>query len=211
MNVAKLKELYILEYRFYKEYYSKNILIVIIVGILTAFALFFSSFYFEDFIIQQTNGIAEQMLNEDNDNPTNVQTFFSILLNNLFVGGIIILCGLIPIYGLPFIYGLLSFAAVGIIAGYGMIMKYNVIQTMFIAFIPHAVIEIMPILYSVAVSMYINKNMVKIVFLKKRKSEKVTKLLSQGLTSYIMIIIPLFILAALVEAFITSFLVGIFL
>jgi stage II sporulation protein M len=59
--------------------------------------------------------------------------------------------------------------------------------------------------------MYVNKNMVKKVFLKKKKSEKISVILKQGITSYIMIIIPLFLLAALVEAFVTSRLVDIYL
>jgi stage II sporulation protein M len=211
MSVDNIKEKFTMEYQFYKEFYRKSIFTVLILGILTALAFFFASFYFEDFIVQQTNSIAEQMLNEDKEEPTNVQKFFSILLNNLFVGGVIILCGFIPVYGLPFIYGLLSFASVGIITGYGIIMKHNVLQTMVIAFIPHAVIEIIPILYSVAIGMYVNENMVNKVFFRKKKSEKVRKMLTQGTTSYIMIIIPLFLLAALVEAFITSRLVDIYL
>jgi stage II sporulation protein M len=211
MSIAKIKEKFIMEYQLYKEFYRKSILTVLILGILTAFAFFFASFYFEDFIVQQTNSIAEQMLDEDKEEPTNVQKFFSILLNNIFVGGMVIICGFIPVYGLPYIYGLLSFASVGIIAGYGIIMNYNVLQTMVIAFIPHAIIEIIPILYSVAIGMYVNKNMVKKVFLRKNKSEKVRKMVTQGTSSYIMIVIPLFLLAALVEAFITSLLVDLYL
>ncbi|WP_227397000.1 stage II sporulation protein M [Jeotgalibacillus aurantiacus] len=211
MSLGKIGEKLIMEHQLYKESYQRSMLTVFVLGIITALAFFFSAIYFEDFIVQQTNTIAEQMLDENNKEMTNVQTFFSILLNNLFVGGMIILCGFIPLYGLPFVYGVLSFASVGIIAGYGIIMKYNVLQTMLIAFIPHAVIEIIPILYSVAIGTYINKNIVKKVFLKKRKSEKITKMLGQSITSYIIIIIPLFFLAALVEAFITSVLVDIYL
>ncbi|WP_430787030.1 stage II sporulation protein M [Virgibacillus flavescens] len=211
MSVDKIKDKFSVEYHLYNEFYRKSIFTTLILGTLTALAFFFAAFYFEEFIIQQTNIMAEQMLDADKEEPTNVQKFFSILLNNLFVGGMIILSGFIPVYGLPFIYGLLSFAAVGIITGYGIIMKHNVLQTMVIAFIPHAVIEIIPILYSVAIGMYVNKNMVRKVFLRKRKSEKVRNMLMQGSTSYIIIVIPLFLLAALVEAFITSFLVDIYL
>jgi stage II sporulation protein M len=211
MSVDKIKEKFTIEYQLYKECYRRSIFIVLILGIFIAFAVFFTSFYFEDFIVQQSTSMAEQMLGENKEEPTNRQKFVSILLNNLFVGGMIILCGFIPVYGLPCIYGLLSFAAVGIVAGYGIIMEHNVLQTMVIAFIPHAVIEIIPILYSVAIGMYINKNVVNKVFFRKKKSEKVRIMLTQGTKSYILIIIPLFLLAALVEAFITSRLVDIYL
>jgi stage II sporulation protein M len=140
MILDKIEEKFTMEYRVYKEFYRKIIFTVLIIGILTAFAFFYASFYFEDFIVQQTNNIAEQMLDDDNEEPTNVQMVFSILFNNLFAGGMIIFCGFIPVYGLPSIYGLLSFASVGIFAGYGFIMQYNVLQTMVISFVPHAVV-----------------------------------------------------------------------
>ena len=59
--------------------------------------------------------------------------------------------------------------------------------------------------------MYVNRNMVNKVFFRKKKSEKISEMLTQGVTSYIMIIIPLFLLAALIEAFITSRLMDVFL
>lgn len=123
MSVDIIKEKFIMEYQFYKGFYKKSFLGVLTLGILAAF--FFLSFYFEDFIIQQTNSLAEQMIDGNKEDPTNVQKFLSILLNNLFVGGTVILCGFIPIYGLPIIYGLLSFASVGIIAGYGIFTNYD--------------------------------------------------------------------------------------
>lgn len=211
MSIDKMKEKIVKEYHLYKQFYRKSIFVVSILGILTALTFFFASFYFENFIVEQTNIIGEQLLDEDKKEPTNGQVFNSIIWNNLFVGVMIIVSGFIPIYGLPVIYGLLSFASVGIVAGYGMIMKHNVFQTMMIAFVPHAVIEIIPILYSIAIGLYVNKNVVNKVFFRKKKSEKFRGMLTQGFTSYIMIIIPLFLLAALVEAFVTTRLVDIYL
>ncbi|GKU82001.1 stage II sporulation protein M [Niallia sp. NCCP-28] len=211
INLENLKKKYKQEYQIYSDFYKKSFLIVFFLGILTAFVCFFLSFYFEDFITQQANNIAEHTMGVDKNEPTNIQKFFSIFFNNLFLGGLIILSGFIPIYGLPFIYALLSFASVGIITGYGSIMKHDVLQTMMIAFLPHAVIEIFPILYSVAVGIYINKNIVHKLFFRKRKTDKVRSMLVQGTTSLLMIILPLFLLAALVEAFITSHLADIYL
>ena len=211
INLEKLKEKYHQEYQIYSDFYKRSFLVVLFLGILTAFICFFLSLYFEDFITQQANNIAEHTMGVNKDEPTNIQKFFSIFFNNLFLGGMIILSGFIPIYGIPFIYVLLSFASVGIIAGYGSIMEHDVFQTMLIAFVPHAIIEIFPILYSVAVGMYINKNIVHKLLIRKRKTDKVRSMLAQGATSLFMIILPLFLLAALVEAFITSHLVDIYL
>jgi stage II sporulation protein M len=212
MSVSIIREKFNIEWQVYKDYYRKTIFTVLVTGIITALLLFFASLYFEGFIIEQSRNIAEQTVDGNNREAlTNVHKFFSILVNNLFVGGIIILLGFIPVYGLPFIIGLLSFAAVGILAGYGLIMEHNVVTTLIIAFVPHAIIEIIPILYSVAIGMYVNKNIVKKVFLRKRKTYKIKEIITNGIKSYILIILPLFFLAALVEAFITSYLIKIYL
>ncbi|MCR8848411.1 stage II sporulation protein M [Rossellomorea sp. SC111] len=212
MSVNTIIDKFFMEWQVYKEFYRKTIFTVLISGILTALLLFFASLYFENFIIEQSRNIAEQTAEVNNkEKLTNLHNFFSILVNNLFVGGIIILLGFLPVYGLPFIIGLLSFAAVGILSGYGLIMEHNVIKTLIIAFVPHAVIEIIPILYSVAIGMYVNKNIFKKVFFRKMTTYNIREIIKNGIKSYILIIIPLFFLAALVEAFITSYLVEIYL
>ncbi|WP_273128102.1 stage II sporulation protein M [Bacillus weihaiensis] len=211
MIIKKMKEKLTMEHQIFKEFYRKSMVTVLILGTLTALTFFFTAFYFEDFIVEQMDIIAEQVLDEDKAEPTNVEKFFSILLNNLFVGGMIILCGFLPLYGLPFFYGILSFASVGIIAGYGMIMDYNVIKSFAVAFFPHAVIEVIPLLYSIAIGMFVNKNIVKMIFFKKKKSEKIRKILVQCITSYLIVLIPFFLIAATVEAFITTSLVEIYL
>lgn len=210
-SLNRIKENYKQEHQFFKDFYKKSFFVVLIIGTIAAFSCFFLSLYFENFIVQQAHNIAEQTIGDTKVEPTNAQKFFSIFSNNLFVGGMIILSGLIPIYGLPVAYALFSFASVGIITGYGLIMKQDVLQTMMIAFVPHAVIEIIPILYSAAVGMYINKNIVHKLYIRRKETIKVRKMLRKGTASYMLIILPLFLLAALVEAFITSHLVDAFL
>lgn len=200
----KVKEKFIIEFRFYREFYQVSFFTVLILGMITSIVCFILSFYFEDFIVQQFNNIAEQTLVNKKGELTNVQKFFAIFPNNLFVGLVIILCGFIPIYGLPVVYSLLSFASVGIVMGFGFIMEKNILQAMMVAFVPHAVIEVIAILYSVAIGMYVNKNMIKKVYFRKKKSEKFKYLLIRSMKSYLLIVIPVFLIAALVEAFITS-------
>lgn len=193
-----------MEYQFYKTYYKRSIWIGLIIGILTGIVCFLSTFLFEDFIREQFNIIANNVVGDNKGELSNVQTFYSVITNNLLIGAMVLLIGFIPIYGLPYIFGLLSFASVGIIAGYGMITGHNVWLTMLVAFVPHAIIEIIPILYSIAVGMYINRNVSKKIFFRKKKeSETFKNLFIHGVSSYMMIIVPTFLLAALVEAFIT--------
>ncbi|MGD6804503.1 hypothetical protein FZC79_13695 [Rossellomorea vietnamensis] len=78
MSIDKVKGKFVLEYHLYNQFYRKSIFAVLILGILTALIFLFSSFYFENFIVEQTHLIAEQML-DDKEEPANVQKFYSIL------------------------------------------------------------------------------------------------------------------------------------
>lgn len=206
-----MKGLYRNEYDFFQNHYKKSFITVMIVGVITAIITFCLGLYFEEFIVQQFHIIADQMVDKSVVEPDNFETFLSTSFNNILIGLIIILIGYIPIYGLPVIYGLISFAAVGIVAGYGSIMNYDVLKTMMIAFVPHAIIEIIPILYSITVGMYINKNMVKRLYLRKKNTVKSATMFKKGIQSYLLIVAPFFLLAAFVESFITTLLIDIYL
>ncbi|MGE7183889.1 stage II sporulation protein M [Peribacillus sp. NPDC006672] len=180
---------------------------IMVLGIFIAVLTFCLELYFKEFVIQHFHSIADQMVDKNGVEPGNIEKFYSIGYHNSLIGLIIILVGFIPIYGFPVIYGLISFTAVGVVAGYGYIMDYDVIKTMMIAFVPHAIIEIIPILYSMAVGMYINKNIIKRLYLKKNNTSKLGTMCKKGMKSYLLIVVPLFLLAALVESFITTFLI----
>ena len=184
------KGVYRNEYEFFRNYYKKSLITVMILGVITAVITFGFGLYFEEFIVQQFHIIADQMVNKSDVEPHNFEKFLSTSFNNILIGFIIILIGFIPIYGLPVIYGLISFAAIGIVAGYGSIMNYDVMKTMMIAFVPHAIIEIIPILYSIATGMYINKNIVKRLYLRKKNTVKSVTMFKKGIQSYLLIVVP---------------------
>jgi stage II sporulation protein M len=194
------------EYRIYSEHHNKAFIKVLFIGVVVTILSFTCGFLFEDFIIDQANNIASEVGNQNNVESTNFQSFISTLTNNIFLSLIIICSGFIPIYGLPIVFSIASFAAVGILASYGVIMDKDVLKTMSLAFLPHAIIEVIPIVYSITIGLYINKTTVRKVF-RKNTSSNLSSILIQSLNSILIIIIPLFIIAALVESYITTLLI----
>lgn len=196
------------EYRIYIEHHKKTFIKVIFIGFIVSLLSFACGFLFENFIIEQTNNIADGVGYQDNVETTNLQNFVSTFTNNIFLSLIIIISGLIPIYGLPIFFSIASFSAVGILASYGVIMDKEIIKIMLLAFFPHAIIEVIPIVYSVAIGLYINKVTVNKVYRRKKVTPKLKTVCVQSLGSYLIIILPLFLLAALVESYLTTFLIN---
>jgi stage II sporulation protein M len=177
------------------------------IGVISSILSFIGGFFFEGFIIEHAQNIANGTGIQENVDPTNIQKFLSTSINNILLSFIIIMSGFIPIYGVPLIFGIISFVAVGILVSYGFMMEKDVIKTLLVAFFPHAIIEVIPIVYSATIGMYLNNFIVKKLYHRKKANQKLKTVCYQCLQSYLLIIIPFFILAAIVESFITTFLI----
>ena len=199
------------EYHFFQIYYKKTFFLMLFVGMLVGLFVYLLGWHFEEFIQNTADQIAGSLEGSSGIVPTAFQDFLSIIKNNLMVGIMIIACGFIPFFGLPFLYGVTIFAAIGVIASFGTIMGFQIGKIMLISFVPHAVIEVIPICYSVAIGMYVNKNMVRKLFVRHKPTATINIVSLYALRSYLLVVVPFFLLAAFVEAYITQLLSEIFL
>lgn len=204
-----MKSLYKNELLTFQTQYKSTIYRTLLIGIIVSIIFYVLSYYFQDFILTQAGHIASGM--GITDETTNVQKFFNIIQHNILIGAVIILMGFLPIYRLSTLYALVSFAGIGVILGFGQIMKEEVLKSFIIAFLPHAVIEIWGVLFCVAIAAFINKNMIRQVFFRKKDCVPFKLLLVQSIRSYLLIVVPLFIVAGVVEAFLTTLLVDLYL
>lgn len=207
-----MKKIYLEEFCNYKKDYQKSFQWTFIFSIIVVLFCFILSFSMADFFIKQTKVIAEsiatniaEMSGEELSKLPDIQNFIIILWNNLKVCTITILLGIIPIYRLSSFFAILQLSIIGVVFGGLSGMGHSVINAFIFSFLPHAIIELTALFYSVAIGNFINKNILtKIFFHKKKSSEPIKKLFKQSLRSYIFFIIPLVLIAAFIEAFITS-------
>lgn len=203
-----MKSLYENELLKIQTEFKKTIFNTLIIGIIISIGFYILSFYFQDFVIQQFKVMADSL--GVGKEVTNIELFFDIVLNNLFVALIIIFIGFIPIYRLSILYALGSFAAVGVVLGYGSIMEKEVLLSFLVAFLPHAIIEVFPLLISIAIGVNINKSIIQKVFFKRKDSVPFKKLFVEALKTYLLLIVPLFVLAGLVESYVTTLLIDLY-
>lgn len=207
-----MNKIYSKEFEVYKHSYHKSFRWTFISFIIIVIICFILSFSMAEFFINQTKVIAESIANNiaemsgtEISELSDIQTFLVIFWNNLKMGTIVILFGLVPLYRLPSFYTIFQFIMIGVVFGGLYALGHNVINAFVFSFLPHAIIELTALLYSVAIGNYINQNILtKIFFRKKKDSEPIGKLLKQSLRSYIFVVIPLLVIAAFIEAFITS-------
>lgn len=207
-----MKKVYLEEFDTYKKAYQKSFRWTFIFSIIIVIFCFTLSFSMADYFIKQTKVIAESIANniaemsgEELSELIDIQTFLMIFWNNLKVCTITVLLGIIPLYRLSSFFSILQFSIIGVVFGGLSAMGHSVINAFVFSFLPHAILELTALVYSVAIGNFINKNILtKIFYHKKKSSESIGNLFKQSLRSYIFFIIPLLLIAAVIEAVITS-------
>lgn len=203
-----MKKIYLKEFEIYKKSYQKSFLWTFIFSIIILIICFTASFFMADLFIKQTEEIADNiagMSGKEISELSDKQTFLMIFLNNLKIGTMVILFGLVPFYRLSSFFAVLQFILIGVVFGGLYAMGHNVINAFVFSFLPHALIELTAFVYSVAIGNFINRNVLAKIFFRKKKDFKpISQLLKQSLRSYIFVVIPLLVVAAFIEAFITS-------
>ena len=214
-----MKRVYLNELLVYQKSYQKSFWWTFSLSIIILVLCFTLSFSMADFFVKLTKLIAESIANNVAEASgkaiselSDVQTAFVILGNNLKTLAIIIVVGLVPFYRLPSFLAILQFSMIGMVFGGLYAMGYNVVNAFLFSFLPHALIELTALIYSVAIGNFINRNiLLKVFFRKKNVSEPIGRLLKQALKSYLVVVLPLLVVAALIEGFITPRLSALFL
>ena len=190
MKIAEIKK-YLYEIRFYILFSS----LVFISGVLTGY------FFVYDFP-EETKEIIKELeeLFASGEKMTDFQIFLFILENNvtklfavLLLG---IFAGIIPLFA--------SFANGMILGIFGCIISENLSWSFFfVGILPHGIIEIPVLILSTAVGMRIGKVALWRLF---GGEIRIRKELAKAIKFYIIVLVPLLIIAAAIEAFITTIL-----
>ncbi len=158
--------------------------------------------------------------------PTPWGTFLLIFVNNLLVSFEVCLAGLIPFF-IPSIISLIANAGLLImILAYLLIKNKPAVTLFFSAILPHGIIEIPTMIFVAGFSLYLSSQMTRRIFRKKgtwtarstdlfgflRQDEIPDRLEAFGniIEVFAGVIVPLVLFAALVETFITPFILRLF-
>jgi stage II sporulation protein M len=129
--------------------------------------------------------------------------FLVILMNNLSVSLLILILGLVPIVILPPYPIISTFLSVGVLLAYFHIVGGNALDALIKGILPHGMIELTGMLFTSSLGIYLSKSIAKKLFSKHRHEIELKLVFIQTARSFILVSVPLIVLAAAIEGFIT--------
>ena len=131
-------------------------------------------------------------------------SFFALLFNNIRASALMAILGIIPFLFLPAIILGYNAVIIGIACAFSMAMGTGV-SFLVLALLPHGIFEIPALILSAVLGIYLCKELVKKLVGRSRLASFSGVFLSM-LRFYLCVILPLLVVAALVETYITPWL-----
>ena len=131
-------------------------------------------------------------------------SFFALLFNNIRASALMAILGIIPFLFLPAIILGYNAVIIGIACAFSMAMGTGV-SFLVLALLPHGIFEIPALILSAALGIYLCKELVKKLVGRSRLASFSGVFLSM-LRFYLCVILPLLVVAALVETYFTPWL-----
>lgn len=155
----------------------------------------------------------------DNAVPTyhdQFTAFVGMFLNNLKTCTQILFLGLIPILFLPWLSVIFNSALLGFVAYIIVDMHQNIFKVFLLGIFPHGILEYSVYILSACIAtkfqvLWINK--IKNLFrrkIHKQSLESLSEIIKQMVLQFFFILIPWILIAALIEAFVSKYLLDVF-
>jgi len=133
----------------------------------------------------------------------------AIFINNSVGSFLSLFLGLIPFLFLPVLSILTNGTAMGIVSAVSAAQGIDPFKV-FISIAPHGLLELPALFYAAGLGIYISREIIKHLFFPESVKESFTSLLKQIFTTFITVVLPLLLIAALIESFITPVLISFF-
>jgi len=144
--------------------------------------------------------------------------FIAIFLNNLFVASLSMAAGIIPFLFIPVWAILINALAMGIISSYVYLKGINLLTMLVLGIAPHGIFEIPAFLYAGSLGVLLSLNVIRLITKTpatlnmppgqpmsdtKSPEDSFLFLLKRVLRTWLLVIIPLLLVAAAIETFVT--------
>jgi len=128
----------------------------------------------------------------------------AIFINNSMGSFLALFLGLIPFLFLPVLSIISNGTAMGIVSAVSATQGLNPFKV-FISIAPHGLLELPALFYAAGLGIYISREIIKYLFFQEYVREPFIPLIKKIVITFIVVILPLLMIAALIESFITPF------
>ncbi|MFC5712867.1 stage II sporulation protein M [Thalassorhabdus alkalitolerans] len=129
--------------------------------------------------------------------------FWVIVLNNLQVSFFVLILGFIPVLFLPALSPVITGLSVSVVLAFTQAAGENPLSVFALGILPHGIIEMIGLFLCSAAGIYISLSIAKKIFSPNRDSIELTLRIGQAFKTYFGVVVPLIIIAALIEGFVT--------
>lgn len=215
----RIKQFYLEEWKLFKTKFLKLFIIIFIIFILT---ILISHFIFikNPERLQKISALAaEGILKEQPVLERNIQLFLSVFFNNAIVALVTIIFGFIPFLFLSMLGALRIGVVIWLMTSVASINGFKAWQVLLFSFAPHGIFEFSAMVYATSIGVHLclqiskrilnlDRDELIVLFSKKNqdyRSEDQISLFKRALKTWLGVIVPLLIVAAIIETFITPF------
>jgi stage II sporulation protein M len=192
----------------FKQNYSTFFVVLFGLSVLTFFSAYFGMLALgQETIDEFMRGLVDRMGGEEaikEKMQNRDSSFFFILQNNLKVSVIVLLSGLIPFYFMTLVVSLPSMAMTGVVLAHANMNGENPALIFITSILPHGFTELTEFFIISSISMALSHQVTKKIFRKKR-NRSIKWQMRANLQTFLILCIPLVIISAVIEAYVTPF------
>jgi len=225
-DMKDIPQLYREEWERFKARHLKIFLVALLLFVLVAVVSYTYLLGHPEFTEQKFMELAEKLLEKVPLDKGRVVMSAAILLSNLVAVSLVVGAGLIPFLFLPAFGIMLNGAAMGVMSAFMTLRGVELGPLLLFGLAPHGIFEIPAFLYActlgIALCLGLTRFVIRELFGRPaptsaapspgepRPEEGLTSLLKHTFRTFVLVIVPLILLAALIETFITPLLIHAF-
>jgi stage II sporulation protein M len=204
-SMLMIKELYLQEWERFKKDYVKIFLLIMVISLTASLFFYFFLVANEEITMMGMEQLVE-VFEELGMTPgmSQLEMFNLILMQNLRASLVTIALGIIPIVVLPLASPALTTISVSVVMAFVKIQEGNVLNTVLYTILPHGVVELPALFISGSVGVFLSLNVLRKIFPREDEEEvQLQPIIVQAVRTYFLVIVPLIVVAALLESFLT--------
>ncbi|MCR8645459.1 stage II sporulation protein M [Paenibacillus sp. N1-5-1-14] len=191
------------EWLYFKRDYRKAFVWVLIVSMIVFFIMLWGA---EQLFRSNPENVMQFLQDRLGvDSPQMVDSGFThIFLHNLRAAVSSFLLGLIPIVILPAFTTVATIASISFVIPFAQSLGVSAWKIIVYGILPHGLLEIPAFALASAIGIYMSLSIIRQLFNKRKLNRPLLQVMKQCLRSFILVVFPLILIAAVIEAFVTS-------
>lgn len=154
--------------------------------------------------------LAEILAQRISPDATGFELFLQILLNNLRAGTLFLLLGFVPFLFIPAFGICINGIQIGLVSSVTIIEGKSLFKVLIFGILPHGIFEIPAILLANTLGLYISIQILKKIMDFDKEKIPFLETVKKTAAAWAVVVIPLIIVGALIEAFLTPILINTF-